>query len=406
MRKINAAHLFVEKYTKDYLLVDFVQESEFIYFRNNGDYVEGMTLSGEYEPTMLLFTNVGVLPLKEGDLFSVPMNFLIDAKNAAHQNQFYEDIKEMPMNLFMVFSNGALITELFERNHAHNSNRSLRKYEKEIEESWAIRTPCSLDELGSNFVLEVVDVGQGSTNLIYDDNSLTIFDCGTSMSYPKSVCHNILSKMEYLFDQSKTISLIISHWDCDHYNLLTVMDDDLLRRFCCVFVPFKVISLTAQNAVKRIYKNCYHIKTFKPMSRTQKRKNGIQPVITKNNYELYVGEKSSSINKSGLALVVKGDADIAILCADHSNYQIWDCIYPRIIHSYNSKLHIVVPHHGGNCGKTSVKHLAVQAGVAAISVGKNTYKHPQQGTIDKYEDLGFEIKRTDWERKNIVIKMQ
>jgi len=53
-----------------------------------------------------------------------------------------------------------------------------------------------------------------------------------------------------------------------------------------------------------------------------------------------------------------------------------------------------------------VKHLAVQAGVAAISVGKNTYKHPQQGTIDKYEDLGFEIKRTDWERKNIVIKMQ
>ena len=30
MIKFEVAHLFVEKYTKGYLLVDFVQESEFI----------------------------------------------------------------------------------------------------------------------------------------------------------------------------------------------------------------------------------------------------------------------------------------------------------------------------------------------------------------------------------------
>ena len=33
MIKLDVAHLFVEKYTKDYLLVDFVEEREFIYFR-------------------------------------------------------------------------------------------------------------------------------------------------------------------------------------------------------------------------------------------------------------------------------------------------------------------------------------------------------------------------------------
>ena len=57
MINLNLAHLFVEQYTNDYLLVDFVEESEFIYFRDNGDYVETMTLR-EYEPTMLLFKNV------------------------------------------------------------------------------------------------------------------------------------------------------------------------------------------------------------------------------------------------------------------------------------------------------------------------------------------------------------
>ena len=79
--KLDLAHLFVEKYTNDYLLIDFVEESEFIYFRNNGDYIETMTLREEYEPTMLLFSNVGKLPLKEGDLFTVPMKYLISLKN-------------------------------------------------------------------------------------------------------------------------------------------------------------------------------------------------------------------------------------------------------------------------------------------------------------------------------------
>lgn len=405
MIKFEVAHLFVEKYANGYLLVDFVQESEFIYFRNDGDYVEGMTLGREYVPTMLLFTNVDAFPLKEGNLFTVPMKLLIEIKNA-HQNQSYADEQTMPINLFMIISSKELIIELFKYLKVLKGKRIFREFENEVEESWPDGTPCALNELGSEFVLEVVDVGQGSTNLIYDKNTLTIFDFGVSMNYSKKMCQGILDSLSDLFKKSQRKSLIISHWDCDHYNLLSVMDDALMGCFCCIFVPAKMISLTAKQVVNRLRKNCSFIRTFNPMPRTKKRNIGILPVITKKNYELYVGEQSSSINKSGLALVLKGSSDIAILCADHSNYQIWDCIYPSIIHSDDIKLHIVVPHHGGDCGKISVKYLNAQAGDAAISVGKNKHKHPQQETIDKYEELNFKVKRTDWERNNIVIKMQ
>lgn len=405
MIKFKEAHLFVEKYTNGYLLVDFVKESEFIYFRYNGDYVESMTLGQEYVPTMLLFTNVDALPLKEGNLFTIPMKLLIDIKND-DQNQPYTDEQTMPINIFMIISSKELIKELFKYLNVLKGKRIFRNFEKEVEESWPDGTPCALNQLGPEFVLEVLDVGQGSTNLIYDKNTLTIFDFGVSMGYSEKVCHNILNNISELFKKNQTRSLIISHWDCDHYNLLSVMDDALMRCFCCIFIPSKVISLTAKQVVGRLIRNCSFIRTFKPMPRTKKCNIGILPVIIKNNYVLYVGEQSSSINKSGLALVLKGGSDMAILCADHSNYQIWDCIYPRIFPSDDIKLHIVVPHHGGNCGKIIVKHLNAQAGVAAISVGKNNYKHPQQETIDKYEELNFEVKRTDWERNNIVIKMQ
>ena len=405
MIKLDLAHLFVEKYTNEYLLVDFVEEREFIYFKNNGDYIETMSLREEYEPTMLLFSNVRGLPLKDGDFFTVPMKQLIDLKSI-REYQFGDDIEEFPMNLHMMFSNGEQLKQLFDSKQANKTNNTIRAFQQHVKETWEGGTPCSLNNLEPNFVLEVVDVGQGSTNLIYDDKTLTIFDCGVSIYFSKYECYNILREIQGLLDSSRKVSLIISHWDCDHYNLLTAMDDSLISSFCCVFVPSTVISLTAKYVLKRIYKNCRWIRSFKPLPVTKKRKIGMQPVISKKNYELYVGEKCSSTNNSGLALVIKGNNDIAILSADHSNYQIWDCIYSHISHSVKSKLNIVVPHHGGNCGKIKVKHLTEQSGIAAVSVGKNSYKHPQQNTIDEYKNLGFKVKRTDWERKNIVIQMR
>ena len=78
---IEKAHLYVEKYSKiqQEILLDFVREDEFLYFKNYGDYTENMHLSESgYEPTMLLLH--GCVPMRklyEGAMITVNMDKLL-----------------------------------------------------------------------------------------------------------------------------------------------------------------------------------------------------------------------------------------------------------------------------------------------------------------------------------------
>lgn len=401
------ANLYIEKYHNGKLLLDFTMESEFLYFAYNGDYNENMRLE-QYEPTMLYFYNVENLHLIEGDIISVSMRQLIDYKEHAekvHSDNIEES--EAPYNVFMSFVNGIWLEELFNTGEAFKNNHLKRKLIELLEGTWQHGSPCTLNKLSDEIDVEIVDVGQGSTNLIQSNGVLTIFDFGASVFASKSKLKSIANEITHKSDNLYKTSLIISHWDCDHYNLLTVLDDNWLRRFCCVFFPAEVISLTSKQVVKRLFSNCKYICTFKSPLVKVKGTAEIVPIISKSNYTLYIGKKSKSINKSGLALAVKSSNDVTILGADHTNKQIWEGIYSHSIDklAYN-RLNVVVPHHGGKCGKINMSHICINPGIAAISVGKNTYKHPNQATIDDYENLGFDIKRTDWERKNILIEMK
>lgn len=121
-----------------------------------------------------------------------------------------------------------------------------------------------------------------------------------------------------------------------------------------------------------------------------------------------MGEKSKDKNKSGLMLAIKSRKDITILGADHTNKQILSCINSLVCSNKNhDKLNIVVPHHGGHCGKAKIKTPStLMPGIVAIWVGKNSYKHPNQSAINEYSNNGFKVLRTDWERKNIKIEMK
>lgn len=404
------ANLYVEKYDNGKLLLDFTVESEFLYFAYNGDYTENKRLE-QCKPTMLYFCNVEHIHLAEGDIITVSMRQLINHKEYS-EKAYSDNIQdnETPYNIFMSFANGSWLEELFNTGEAFKNNRLKRQLIEFVEGPWQDGSPCTLNELSDEINVEVVDVGQGSTNLIQSNESLTIFDFGANIFASKSKLKSIADEITHKSDKAYKTSLVISHWDCDHYNLLTVLDNNWLRRLCCVFFPAEVISLTSKQMVKRLFSNCKYICTFKSPSMKVKGTVGMIPIISSSNYSLYIGyigEKSRSINKSGLALAIKSSNDITILGADHANKQIWEFIYPHTVSipAYN-RLNIVVPHHGGKCGKINVSHFSINPGIAAISVGKNTYKHPNQATIDKYEDLGFDVKRTDWERKNILIEMK
>lgn len=407
MEPIEYANLYVEKYTNRNLLLDFIVEREYIYFRNNGDYTESMKLL-QYTPSMLLFQNVENLPISEGDIISVSMQSFIRHKENANRAHFDNtDGNEVPYNLFMTFSDGDWLAERFHVGEAFKRNRLRKQLTDRVVETWPNGTPCSLNNTYNNICIEVVDVGQGSTNLIYDGNALTIFDFGASIFASKPVLKNIVDDIRVRFHRFHGASLIISHWDCDHYNLLTVLDEELMRQLCCVFVPSEIITLTSKQIMNQLQNNCRYIRAFSSPAAKKGRSAEIVPVITKPNYVLYVGAKSKDTNKSGFALTIKSKQEVTILGADHTNRQIWEYIYPHTVANKSyERLHIVVPHHGGSCGKIKIKSLSERPGIAAISVGKNSYKHPHQPTMSTYSNLGFNVKRTDWERQKIFFQMK
>lgn len=402
---IERVHLYVEKYANGNMLLDFIAENEFIYFKNNGDYVDNMKLR-QYEATMLCFRNVKNLHITEGDIISVSMQTLISHKENTNKFDFSNTQEHArPYHIHMFFNDSGWFEDLFRSGEAFKDNRKRKQLINYIEGTWPNGTPCSLNKISNEIDVEVVDVAQGSTNLIYSNNALTIFDFGTSMLASESELKRIVDETLVSADLHNA-SLIISHWDIDHYNLITVLDEQWLEQFCCVFFPAEVITLTSKQVVNRLLQKCHYIRTFQSPTAIKRGNVGIIPVIENRNYTLYVGEKSRDTNKSGLALVIKSTQDITIFGADHTNKQIWEHIYPNIRPEHNGKINVIVPHHGGRCGKINLCRLSGKPGIAVISVGKNTYKHPDQSTIDAYDNLGFDVKRTDWERKNIYIQMK
>lgn len=401
MIQMKYANLYVEKYDGKSLLLDFVQEGEFIYFRNSGDYAETMLLR-EYEPTQILFNNVQGLNIKDGDVILFPMETLQKIRREQIQNR---NDRQRYCTIAFEIENGEEYLEDFKASSKVEYGKK-KELEYRIKTTWPNGSPCALEHAGRIDELWALDVGQGSANFIFGQGRrLTIFDFGTYIYASNAQMKKIIDDY-YIWLTSYNTCLIISHWDCDHYNILTSFDDSLLRKLCCVFVPEKVISLTAKQVVKKLKKNCRYIVAFSSPKRKMRGKVGLQIVRENTNYQLFMGETSSDTNKSGLALAVYGDNGVAMLTADHRNSQVWKDMYEQMKPCKEGKeLHIVVPHHGGDCGRLYKKLSIKTAGVAAVSVGKNSYNHPNKKTLDYYESVGFEVKRTDWERKDIKIEL-
>lgn len=165
------ANLYVEKYNNGRLLLDFTVEGEFLYFAYNGDYTEKMKLE-QYKPTMLYFCNIENLRLTEGDIITIPMRQLISHKEYA-EKAYWNNIQdnETPYNIFMSFTNGSWLEELFNTGEAYKNNRKKRRLVELVDGTWN-GSPCTLNRLSGKINVEIIDVGQGSTNLIQSNEAL------------------------------------------------------------------------------------------------------------------------------------------------------------------------------------------------------------------------------------------
>lgn len=398
-------YLYVEKYNKatKELLLDYINENEYLYTRNLGDYAESMHLN-DYEPSMILVENIDMnIKLNEGYILEVNAEKLIKLfRSNYHFNQI--DGQELPANVFIRVSNGSQFKEIINPQTSRIIQSVGRKFFGSISRSW-YGCPCALEYLDDEFKVTIWDVGQGNTNVIEDINNITFFDFGSSIYFTGNEQKQIIKNHSASLNCSKRKSMIISHWDVDHYNLLCSVDDSFLKGLCCVFLPDNPISLTAKQVVKRIEKHCKFINIIKSPKRTIPKKTGIQKWKCGCHYILFIGEESKNKNMAGSALAVFGNKDVCMLTSDHSNYQVWDIMYNEVkAKSLNGQTNVVVPHHGGRVGKLN-KIVIRNAKDAVFSVGKNNYNHPIPDVTKYYVSNGFNIRRTDWARKDIIIKI-
>ncbi len=240
--------------------------------------------------------------------------------------------------------------------------------------------------LDSNLAIKVRDVGQANWNeLRKNDIIKIIFDLGAPIASSISNIESYVS--EYLPKlMSDRPLLILSHWDIDHIHCLKYFEDiNLSKYFRGVICSGIIKSLTAKKmfeSIKRDF-NGRNIFCIPPAPRTT----GIAMHICgeRGILKLYVGEKSSSLNFSGLCLYVCSKTSV-VFTGDLRLSQVND-IHSKEIKEICVSNHILIaPHHGGDYGNKH-RRYSLPCNIGLVSVGENHYNHPNPNMIQYLKKL-------------------
>lgn len=245
-------------------------------------------------------------------------------------------------------------------------------------------------------ILYVADVGQANWNELRDeDKSLVVFDCGSPINCGKATTDSIWNRHKSHLQQNPA-ALVISHWDIDHYQCLVKRSvDELSSCFTAVYCPSpkSKTSIDVCDSLKSALGNRYieiptylqnYNRQFWPQMELQFRNNQIA---------LYKGNGCTNINHCGIALFVNGNNKTAIFTGD---LKIGQCRDIWINESVSKPHILIVPHHGGSCGKRSLNEQ-YSIDIAILSVGiNNIYRHPSEDIMRYLNKKGCSIKRTDY----------
>ena len=403
-------HLYVEKFDRHekILLLDFVTSYEFASFLRHHDYGNYVNRIGSM---LLMQLPASVeLSVKEGAVYKVPSEQFLNIHWTMDNAAFDDEIP--PAIGFSVNMQGENDRQILQfQGEAVFNLRDLfwrevpaKRFCHRIWSKGNESEGYPLNHLRGDLELVVKNVGQGNWNEIRMNGHCHVtFDLGTDMYASVNDCKKLLENTYWgepnCFQADKPC-LIISHWDIDHYNLLTVVDDIALERLSAVYVPESCITLTAKNVADRLMHCCPNLfVVYAKKDHLIKRQVSLRVLAQGHYFILFCGESAASLNLSGLALVVWGSSGAAFLSADHSYGQVFTNMVDAFSNAVNGSMlpmHLVVPHHGGKAGTIPPLTQPVIYGRAIVSVGKNQWGHPISYVRNTL------TKRFTWERTDYV----
>lgn len=225
--------------------------------------------------------------------------------------------------------------------------------------------------------LIVVNCGQGNWNEIHSKSEVLIYDTGASSRYSSSQIKNLVTKRFSQF-KGKSIGIVISHWDMDHFQALKYLDKKQLSQINCVFGPSNIPpSNVYKSTIKHLMTNNVQFRLIPPTTNRSGRAINLNQLSTSKTVDVYRAVSGSSRNQTGIVLAIKGAKRLVLLTGDHH--------YEKIFNAINKKYTgrdtvLVVPHHGGESGNLILSDWQSEFSVieCPISYGDNSYDHPNQ----------------------------
>lgn len=225
--------------------------------------------------------------------------------------------------------------------------------------------------------LIVVNCGQGNWNEIHSKSEVLIYDTGASSRYSSTQIKNLVTKRFSQF-KGKSIGIVISHWDMDHFQALKHLDKKQLSQINSVFGPSNIPpSNVYKSAIEHLMTNNVNLRLIPPTTNRSGRAINLNQLSTSKNVDVYRSVSGNSRNQTGIVLAIKGDKRVVFLTGDHHYEKIFDAINKK----YTGRdTVVVVPHHGGESGNLILSDWKSEFSVieCPISYGDNSYDHPNQ----------------------------
>jgi len=238
--------------------------------------------------------------------------------------------------------------------------------------------------------LTVVECGHANWNEIATPNDRLLYDVGASRWFTKAEVRNIVDRRK-IADESRPVSVVISHWDIDHYHALLAFNPQELAKLRLVVTPSQVPDTATYRRVSALLANQ---KRNIPMvaCEPEPRPGHSREIVLRKRWQkgiftLFRATPGRSRNQTGIVLGVQGKEKVAILTGDHHYQKVLAAV--RTTSLANQPCVLVTPHHGGLAGDPSAAAwLSVFPTLTTpISCGANSYGHPAAAVIAELETM-------------------
>jgi beta-lactamase superfamily II metal-dependent hydrolase len=239
-----------------------------------------------------------------------------------------------------------------------------------------------------DMAVSVIDVGQGSATLIASEGKTLLVDAGKAKKD-----NAVINYLEH--NNIKTIDyLVATHPDADHIGGMAAIYDNFQVNNTIYPIP--------PNSTKT-YKTFIAKAKAEPNSKMGHPKTGgtyklgdatITVIYDGNDPKYSSKSKSYDTNRASIVLRVVCGKKSILLTGDYPGDMESNLIGNQKKRPIKSDV-LQVAHHGSKYSTTTDFIKAVRPSIAIISVGKNSYGHPDAGVLKRLGSISAKIYRTD-----------